>query len=905
MKIEFNIHYHTTPGQHICLIGVQANPAQSAQEVPLKMDYIADGHWSCELTFDATNQQLAYKYALLDVGGTLREEWGAFRQLNLNTFKTDRVLLRDQWRAPSKAEMAMYSSSFKNVLLPPNDKVKGTSTRAKQKLQFNIEVSRISAAYQVCITGNQDVLGQWGAEPPLLLACGRNFPKWTASINLSSVRFPLEYKYGLYEIATKKVVCLEQGENRELALPASLAATDAFVLNDNSFRYPVAHWKGAGVAVPVFSLRSSSSNGVGDFKDLQAFVTWAKTVGMKMVQILPVNETIAVHNWLDSYPYKSISVMALHPIYLNLEKMGRLKNVAQRKRFTEAFAELNASPFVRYPEVMEWKSQYFKQLFDQEKATFFKKKAYQTFFKKNESWLLPYAAFTFLRDQHQSADFRSWKNHSQYDEVAIKKLSNKKSKHWEDIAIHYFIQFHLDQQLAEVTHFARENGILLKGDIPIGISPNSVEAWTEPHLFHLDAQAGAPPDDFAIKGQNWGFPTYNWEAMAKENYQWWINRLQKMAAYFDAYRIDHILGFFRIWEVPIHAVEAVLGYFNPALPMTTQEMASFGLAFDPVRMAQPYIRHHLLAPLFGDEVPMVLEQFLDEQAPGHYKMKPAFDTQKKVNAYFLNGIEEEALEARDRKIRDGLFDLIANVLFIQTGPDAWQPRIMIKNTSSFEELDDTTQKQLDNLYIHFFYRRHNDFWYGQGMEKLPAIISASDMLVCGEDLGMVPDCVPPVMDHLNILSLEIQRMSKKPAVRFAHPAQAPYLSVCTTSTHDMPTIRGWWEEDRALIQQFYNGELGNDGSAPYFAEPWVCRQMIEQHLHSAAMWVTLPIQDFLAIDGALRWEDTQEEQINQPSNIRHKWRYRMKQSIEELAEAEEFNALLAHLIHGSGRNSPF
>ncbi len=184
-------------------------------------------------------------------------------------------------------------------------------------------------------------------------------------------------------------------------------------------------------------------------------------------------------------------------------------------------------------------------------------------------------------------------------------------------------------------------------------------------------------------------------------------------------------------------------------------------------------------------------------------------------------------------------------------------------------------------------------------------MEASDMLVCGEDLGMVPDCVPPVMKQLNILSLEIQRMSKNPKIKFAHPADAPYLSVCTTSTHDMPTIRGWWEEDRALIQQFFNQELGNEGAAPFYAEPDICKQIIVQHLHSPAMWTTFPIQDLIAIDGDLRWDNTQEEQINQPSNVRHKWRFRMRQSIKELQNADEFNRLLKQLIQESGRDSDY
>jgi 4-alpha-glucanotransferase len=432
-----------------------------------------------------------------------------------------------------------------------------------------------------------------------------------------------------------------------------------------------------------------------------------------------------------------------------------------------------------------------------------------------------------------------------------------------------------------------------------------VEAWTEPHLFNLEAQAGAPPDDFAVKGQNWGFPTYNWNEMAKDGYSWWTKRMQKMADYFDTYRIDHILGFFRIWEVPSDAVEALLGHFNPALPLSVQEIESYSFGFDYDRMTKPYIPHYLVNTLFAESTNQVIQQFLEPIGEGRFRLKSEFDTQKKINQYFLNGIEEEDLDSQNRKIRNGLFVLVSNVLFVSTGDNEWHPRISMQKTSSFNDLDDWSKEQLNRLYLDYFYQRHEEFWYQKGMEKLPAIISVGNMLVCGEDLGMIPECVPKAMAELGILSLEIQRMPKNPKIRFAHPADAPYLSVCTTSTHDMSTIRGWWEEDREKTQLFYSQELGNQGLAPYYAEPWICQQIITQHLYSPAMWVTIPIQDFIAMDGQLRWEKTQLEQINDPSNVRHKWNYRMVQSIKDLKEAFIFNNLLKELIKASGRDSDY
>jgi 4-alpha-glucanotransferase len=904
MKLNLSVHYNTVPGEMICVCGSVKSLGNWDATKGIRLVYHDGGHWSGDIELPENCKSIEYKYALINDLGDVKWEWGNERKVTLSGVNKSAVYLKDSWRAPTNEEKVMYSSAFSEVIMRPNKNAKGATSKAKKLLQFQMPVPRIGQEYQLCVLGNQKILGNWDKTQPLLLASNNDFPLWSGSINANGLTFPIKYKYGIFDNRKKEVVTLEEGFDRVIEhLPDDEGFL--YIAADESFKYPLGNWKGAGVAVPVFSLRSENGFGVGEFNDLIGFIDWAKSVGMKMVQILPVNETIASHNWLDSYPYKAISVMALHPIYMNIHKIGTLKDKKLMKEFAEKQKELNKTTYVDYPEVLRLKSRYYKLIFDQDKAEFFKTEEYKTFFEANKDWLVPYAAFVYLRDKMKNPDFRVWTKYSKYNKKAIEKISQPGSKEWDDIAVHYFIQFHLDKQLKEVTAYARENGIVLKGDIPIGISPNSVEAWTEPHLFNLNAQAGAPPDDFAVKGQNWGFPTYNWQIMAKDDFAWWKKRLRKMAEYIDAYRIDHILGFFRIWEIPTNAVEGVLGYFRLAMPMASNEIEQFGLGFDYDRFVKPYIRRHLLDNIFGSYTDYVINEFLEDLGNGHYCMKKQFDAQIKVNEYFLKDIDEEELDDKNRRIRNGLFDLIANVIFVQTDHDQWHPRIKVHDTTSYAELDDHSKHCLNEIYNHFFYHRHDDFWYHKGMEKLPAIVGASNMLVCGEDLGMVPDCVHPAMDKLNILSLEIQRMPKNPKVKFAHPADAPYLSVCTTSTHDMPTIRGWWEEDRDTIQQFFNNELGNQGEAPPFAEPWVCQQIIEQHIHSPAIWVTIPIQDYISIDGSLRWEKTQEEQINHPSNVRHRWRFRMHQSVDELKKAKAFNKLLKKLVDDSGRSSDY
>jgi 4-alpha-glucanotransferase len=902
MKILFRIEYFTEWGQEILVCGSSPELGNWDTERALHLRYTSEGVWEGSAYI---KKEFEYKYLLKDINGHVVWEWGPNRKA-FDT-KMESLIIDDTWRNPGNVEKALHTSAFKNVLSKVGDIVPVKNIK-DSFVELRIKVPRISEDFNVCILGNKEILGDWNVSNKKLLSYDNASEAWIYRLEMSNLSETVEYKYGFWDVKKDQLLFLEAGANRKLYVKDSEARNVTQVKTDESFMYPVDHWKGAGVSVPVFSLRTDEGFGVGEFNDLIPFIDWAKSVGMKMVQILPINETIASHSWLDSYPYKAISTIALHPMYLNVDKMGVLKDRHMNLYFEKRKSELNSYPVVHYTEVMEDKSRYFKLLYDQEGEFLFKSSEYLTFYKNNKDWLVPYAAFAYFRDKFKTADFSKWGDEAKFDRKHIERISEPESPWYHDIAIHYFIQYHLDKQMKEVTEYARNSGIVLKGDIPIGISPESLEAWTEPHLFNLNGQAGSPPDDFAVDGQNWGFPTYNWEVMEKDDYAWWRKRLKKMAEYFDAYRIDHIIGFFRIWEVPGDDVLALGGYFKPSLPYHADEIRQRGIDFNHERMAEPYIREHFLGDIFGEYTEEVKWKYLSNKGNGVYELRDEYATQKKVNIHFLANKEEEELEDKERKIRDGLFTLINNVLFIQypygNGAE-YVPRISLHNIKSFHDLDPNTKVRLNDLYIEFFYHRHDEYWYKEAMKRLPALLNATDMLVCGEDLGMVPASVPPLMDKLGILSLEIQRMPKNPKRKFAHPADAPYLSVCTTSTHDMSTVRGWWEEEADKIGDFYRHELGNDGNPPYFAETWVCSQIINQHLFSPAMWVTIPIQDYIAMDGALRWENTHSERINIPSNVRHRWRFRMKQSISDLNKAENLNAMIKSMVTQTNRNSPF
>jgi 4-alpha-glucanotransferase len=387
--------------------------------------------------------------------------------------------------------------------------------------------------------------------------------------------------------------------------------------------------------------------------------------------------------------------------------------------------------------------------------------------------------------------------------------------------------------------------------------------------------------------------------MKATDYAWWKLRFEQLGHYSDAFRIDHILGFFRIWSIPVNSVEGVMGRFEPAIPVHLDEFDRRGIRFDRERFLQPYITDQVLRDIFGagasgearQRIESVKQQFLKRNSSGNLSLRPEFTTQRKVKEHFkaLEPGEENA------RLKQGLYDLISNVLLFEaegSNGNGFHFRFAMDSTSSFKALEAQARTQLKELYIDYFYRRQNKFWAREAMDKLPALKRATNLLACGEDLGMVAECVPGVMRELGLLSLEVQRMPKTTGREFFNPKDAPYLSVVTPSTHDMSTIRGWWKEDARLTQRFYNQELGRRGDAPPDCETWINQAIVGQHLASPAMWSIFQLQDLLGMDERLRHPRPDEERINIPSDPKHRWHYRMHLTLETLLQADNFNECL-------------
>lgn len=897
MKIQFYLRFHTKYGQSLWISGDIDELGNNDHSMAIPMRYLNEEFWHCSIDIRKKElpKHISYKYILKNEDGEQVFEWGNDRSTDIPTKDTAEIQLTDTWNHAGEYENAFYSSPFAHVLLKDHH---GKSKPAADKHFthiFKIKAPLLQKNEIICLLGSGNRLGNWDEQNPVLL--GKEGHWWQARLDLSQEQFPIAYKYGIYNTKQKSFTVYESGNNRLLFTDAGKKKLG--VLHDGFAHFPNNTWKGAGVAIPVFSLRSKNSVGVGEFTDIKLLVDWARNAGLKLVQLLPINDTISTFSWMDSYPYAAVSAFALHPIYINLSKVAGKENAILLSSLKNKQKELNDLAAVDYEAVMKCKTTILKELYPVIGKECLASDGFKQFFKTNKHWLESYAAFCYLRDKYKTSQFDQWKTNAVYNKEEVDKLCSSKSASYKDIGFYYFTQYHLHLQLKEAVDYAHKKGVVLKGDIPIGISRNSCDAWVAPEMYNMNWQAGAPPDDFTAIGQNWGFPTYNWKKMQEDGFAWWKQRFEQMREYFDAFRIDHILGFFRIWSIPADAIQGIMGRFVPCLPVHINEFGENGIWFDYQRYCKPFITDEVLHHVFGNQSDKVKEEFLLPNEFGGYDLLPAFETQQQVEKYFAATEEEE-----QEKIKLGLFDLISNVILFEEENSQGQQfhfRISMEKTLSFQHLIPLVQDKLKLIYINYFFRRQDDFWFKEAMHKLPQLKAATNMLVCGEDLGMVPHCVPDVMEQLGILSLEIQRMPKDPKKEFFHPNDAPYMSVITPSTHDMSTVRGWWEENRERTQVFYNTVMGQWGDAPQYCESWINRAIILQHLYSPAMWSIFQLQDILGMSDTLRRENPQEERINNPANPKHYWQYRMHISLEDLIKQKAFNEEFSGYVQNSGR----
>ncbi|MCR5513727.1 MAG: 4-alpha-glucanotransferase [Prevotella sp.] len=869
MKLKFTIQFNTAWGESVhVVIGYHSQDGSSRQQ-NLTMQTEDGQQWTLETAALVSRHHplsyIEYYYQVeREEGEVLRREWALVPRRYYFDESKDYVF-PDQWRDRPLA-YHLYSDAYHTSMhTRRGEEVEAARVPLfRRTVLFRVSAPQLQEGQAVAVCGSHPSIGSWNTSRYLPMHYVGN-GEWLLSVDAMGWLMPVEYKYVVIDAESHALVAWEEGDNR--VITDELTDGEVLVLYHDALRLCEQSWRLAGVSIPVFSLRSEHSYGVGDFGDLRRMVDWAKATGMGIIQLLPVNDTSTNHHWGDSCPYNIVSFFALHPHYIDLEAAGTLRSKQKMTQYLRRRQELNALPYSDYEAVDRVKSEYLHELFAEQGKKVLESKDFKAFVEANKDWLTAYA-----------------------------KLRNGDNEKLAD-ALHFIFyeQFLLHQQLKAAADYARENGVVLKGDLPIGVHPDGMEMRLHPELFHANTQAGAIPDSHWRQGANWGFPTYHWD---EPLYQMQRLRLRRLSQYFDALRIDHVLGYFRIWEIPAEAVDGVLGHFSPSLPLTVDEIEYFGLPFRKELYTRPFINDRIIDRLFGIHAAYVRDNYLVRKAYNLYDLKEQYSTQRQVAEAFSGRRDENSLW-----IRDGLMRLVANVLFVEDPRQAemYHPRVGAMQEPVFEALTSEEKDAYLRLYNNYYYQRHSFYWGQQALKRLPAIMGDSRMLFCAEDLGMLPDCVEPVLDQLRILTLEIQQMPKQQGFEYAHLEANPVRSVCTISTHDMAPLRQWWQEQPERRQRYYVTMLQKEGRAPEQLPAHLAEEIIARHLYCPSMLCILQLQDWLSMDSELRSKNSQQERINTPSDPYNRWQYRMHVTIEQLIAAERFNRKLKTMIQRSRR----
>ena len=453
MKVTFNINFHTVWGQKLCVVGSIPELGSWEPALAKEMSYKGDGNWQLELEVTSPVKDIEYRYFLSVNDKQVFEEWEKNHQVFF-IGQADQYTLYDYWQV-RPANLAFYSSAFTKSLFAHPCNTHERVVKSGKRLTIKISVPRVEKNQRVAITGNQDCLGNWHPDKALILSCD-TFPVWHIDLDAGEISYPLEYKFLICD-DQQQPLYWEEDENRVLNLPSQQVG-ETVIVSGLYFRDNLPLWRCAGSVIPVFSLRSEKSFGVGDLGDLRMLVDWARKTCQRIIQVLPMNDTTTTHTRTDSYPYSAISIYALHPMYISLPDLGELADPEKAAFFARKQAELNGLDAVDYEQTVRYKLEYCREYFRQEGEAILSTSEYREFFAQNESWLMPYAAYCYLRDMYRTSDFTQWKENSVFDKNTIRELCSVGGKAYPEISFLYFLQYVLHTQFKGVSDYARKNG---------------------------------------------------------------------------------------------------------------------------------------------------------------------------------------------------------------------------------------------------------------------------------------------------------------------------------------------------------------------------------------------------------------------------------------------------------------
>ena len=649
-----------------------------------------------------------------------------------------------------------------------------------------------------------------------------------------------------------------------------------------------------GVVVPVGALRSRNGMGVGEFPDLARLALLCKKMKIKIIQILPVNDT-----GFESSPYSSLTAFGLHPLYLRIEDLEEFKTAAPsiKKQLKKARQNFDKDTRFSHYKVLKEKLEICQALYDANKAEIVKSANIAKWIEKN-SWVKEYSVYRRLKEVNEGKSWKVWQEYHTVTSADIEKLWNDKDLREEHL-FWVWLQLALDTQFANAARAIADAGIILKGDLPILMNEDSCDVWANPKIFIQELSAGAPPDMYSPEGQNWGFPIYNWEAQEKDNYSWWRKRLEVAEKYYQAYRIDHVLGFFRIWASSREDSSSALGRYVPYTQVISGDLKKIGCDKSRIRwVSQPHIPTGELLDVLKNNCGKVssdaevaaaadkifsgaLERINNEEL---WLFKKNIKGEKDIENLELHPAVHKYLI---RKWHDRIF--------LEYEKGKFFPVWYFRDSKAYNSFSKDEKEELEAL-LEKRRIKSEKIWEAQGKKLLSVLAESSGMLPCAEDLGAVPACVPKTLSKLKILGLRVVRWfcdwgrEGQPFIPFE---EYPQLSVCTPAVHDSSTVREWWE--REVNQEQFSGFIGVP-SLPKIYNPGTAKIILSKIASARSRFRIFQIQDLLHLSNKWYAEDPASERVNVPGTLNDfNWTYRLPAPLEEIAKDKELIRTIAEL----------
>lgn len=651
--------------------------------------------------------------------------------------------------------------------------------------------------------------------------------------------------------------------------------------------------KRTGIVVPISALYTKDCPSCGDFLALKDLADFCEKAGFSIVQLLPVNDT-----GTQSSPYSGLSAFALHPLFIRINALPEFAAAMKgNKAFATAYKafekEFGYKKRFDYDAVLGEKTKLLHLLFnyiekknskDEAEANKLNKELAK--FVRSNQWIIPYAVFKNIKDENMQASWKSWDESIQklsYDQIKLK-WQNKAKKSSHDFFV--WCQLRASEQFKEGAESLRAKKIILKGDIPILMNEDSVDCWTYPEFFRQELRAGSPPDGGNPMGQNWGFPTYDWDRLEADEFTWWKDRIKTSAQYYDAFRIDHILGFFRIWASKENETTAYLGHTIPYADFTRKTLNELGFDDDRIKwISEPHIPTGTIENITWnhDEATAVLEKVCDRvKTEELWTFKKEIDGDKEI--YAMNFFEDEG---KNNAVKNALAEKWRDRSLIQIKKDRFIKVYAFENSTAWKTLSGEEQEKLRKLFEEIEVKE-NKLWEKQATTTLSAIVHASDMIPCAEDLGVNLPVMPEVLKKLDILSLKVIRWTRqweKPGQPYIPFTDYPELSVATTSVHDSSTLRQWWNQEKDSVWAFINSvecENKPDGNSAF--TPEIAEFILRSLASCKSALLINPLQDYLFLEHSFYLENEDDERINIPGSVNtFNWTYRIPVTIEEMS----------------------